>query len=167
MRENKPKNIKNTKKADKAPKKVTKNKPAENAPKKAQNNGNQNKHKQQVLNVFTANANGLKNKVVSLKSNITSLAAGIFTIQESNYNKRGCLNIENFEIFEAIRKKKGGGTILGAHKALEPILIQEYSDEYELIVIEVSVGGKVIRVMKGYGPQETWTPDQRMPFLCL
>ena len=31
-------------------------------------------------------------------------------------------------------------------------------------MIEVSVGEKVIRVMTGYGPQETWTPDQRMPF---
>ena len=150
---------KNTKikNADKAPKKSIK-------PKNVHKQTNQYNHKQEFLSVFTANANGLKNKVHSLKSIITNLAAGIFTIQESNYNKRGQLNLENWEIFEAIRKKKGGGTILGAHKALKPILIQEYSDEYELIVIEICVGGKVIRVMTGYGPQETWTPDQRMPF---
>ena len=106
----------------------------------------------------------MKNKVASLKSNITNLTAGIFTIQESNYNKRGCLKLDNWDIFEAIRNKKGGGTILGAHRGLKPILIQTYSEEYELIVIEISVGTKVIRVMTGYGPQETWLPEQRMPF---
>ena len=117
-----------------------------------------------TLNVFTANANGLKNKVNSLKSHISNLNIGIFTIQESNFAKRGKLKINNFEIFEAIRTKAGGGTIVGAHSSLQPILIQEYSDSFELVVIEVNVDDKVIRVISGYGPQETWTTDIKMPF---
>ena len=99
-----------------------------------------------------------------MKSNISNLDIGIFTIQESNYSKRGRIKIDNFEIFEAIRSKAGGGTILGAHISLQPILIQEYSDSFELVVIEVTVGEKVIRVLTGYGPQETWAAEKKMPF---
>ena len=122
------------------------------------------KQQSDMLHVFCANANGLKNKVESLKSNINKLKIGIFTVQETNFVKKGKLKVEGFEIFESIRKKSGGGTILGAHKDLKPILIEEYSEEFELVVIEVSVVGKVIRVMTGYGPQETWSSEQRMPF---
>ena len=116
------------------------------------------------LSVFTTNANGLKKKVESFKSNISNLNIGIFTIQETNFSKRGEIKIDNFKIFEAIRTKAGGGTILGAHISLQPILIQEYSDSFELLVIEVTVGEKVIRVLTGYGPQETWTADRKMQF---
>ena len=48
---------------------------------------------------------------------------------------------------------------MGSHKALEPILIEEYSEEFELVIIEIRVVGKVIRIMTGYGPQETWASD--------
>ena len=34
------------------------------------------------------------------------------------------------------RKKQKGGTLIGAHKSLDPILIEEYSEEFELLVIE-------------------------------
>ena len=72
--------------------------------------------------------------------------------------------MENFEVFEAIRKKAKGGTIIGAHKALEPVLIQEYSNEFELLVVEVKVSNREIRIMSGYGPQESWPENERMPF---
>ena len=72
--------------------------------------------------------------------------------------------MDQFEIFEAFRKKDGGGTMIGAHISLEPILIQEYSEDFELVVIEIKVEGKGIRVISGYGPQETWSLDRRMPF---
>ena len=78
--------------------------------------------------------------------------------------KKGRLKIEGFETFESFRKKEGGGSIIGAHKCLKPILIQEYSEEFELIVIEINVQGKQICVMSGYGPQETWSLEKIMPF---
>ena len=35
-------------------------------------------------------------------------------------------------------------------------------------MIEISVGTEVIRVMPGYGPHETWLPEQRIPvFMSL
>ena len=54
--------------------------------------------------------------------------------------------------------------MIGVHKSLEPMLIEEYSESFELIVVEVKVGRKVIRVITGYGPQENWTPDEIFPF---
>ena len=157
-----PKKVKKYKNARNAPKKVKKHN-ADNATKKVKNQENKT-NKQQVLSVFSANANGLAKKIKSLESHIRNLSIGIFTIQESNYTKRGKVHWDNWEIFEAIRTQKGGGTMLGVHKSLEPILIKEYSEHFELVVVEIKVSGKVIRIMTGYGPQETWTPDQRLPF---
>ena len=54
--------------------------------------------------------------------------------------------------------------MIGAHNSLEPILIQEYSEEFELIIVEIKVEGKPICVILGYGPQECWNLDKRMPF---
>ena len=46
----------------------------------------------------------------------------MFTIQESQYKKNGKFAIENFEIFESIRKKEKGGTIIGVHKSLNQVI---------------------------------------------
>ena len=107
-----------------------------------------------MLTVLTTNANGMKKKIESLKYLVDYFNVGVFTLQETNYSKRGKVKIDNFEIFEAFRKKDGGGTMIGAHKSLEPILIQEYSDDFELVVIEIKIEGKEIRMISGYGPQE-------------
>jgi hypothetical protein len=73
--------------------------------------------------------------------------------------------IDDFEIFETIRKGKiKGGTMIGAHKGLNPILINELNDPFEILVIEIEVANKEIRVISGYGPQDSWTPQQREPF---
>ena len=70
----------------------------------------------------------------------------------------------NFEIFEAIRNKKNGGTMIGAHKAVNPILVAEYSEDFELLVVEIQIRNKEIRIISGYGPQESWTESDRIPF---
>ena len=89
----------------------------------------------------------------------------MFTLQESHYSKKGRCKIDGFEIFEAIRKnKKDGGTIIGVHKSLNPIQIQEYHEEFELLVVEIVVNSRCIRVISGYGPQETWPEAERLPF---
>ena len=115
--------------------------------------------------MFSANAAGLNSKGNSLKHQIRQCNATIFTVQETNYKKKGRLNIEEFEVFEAIRKNKdGGGTLVGIHKSLEPVLIEEYSDSFELIVVEVKLNEKEVRVISGYGPQECWPDKEKMPF---
>ena len=113
------------------------------------------KNKNQSLIMLSANAEGLKSKVESLKNEILCQNVAIFTIQESHFTKKGKLKIENFETFEAIRKKQNGGTIIGINKALNPMLIKDYSDEFELVVVEIKLHNKEIRIISGYGPQET------------
>ena len=48
--------------------------------------------------------------------------------------------MDNYHIFEAIRKsKQKGGTMLGVHVDLEPVLVKEYSDHFELLVLEIKI----------------------------
>ena len=54
--------------------------------------------------------------------------------------------------------------MIGAHKGLKPVLVSEHNDPFELLVIEIEVANKGVRVISGYGPQESWTPQQREPF---
>ena len=54
--------------------------------------------------------------------------------------------------------------MLGVHVGLEPVLISEYSDTFELLVVEVKLGNKEIRVITGYGPPENWHTKEKTPF---
>ena len=55
---------------------------------------------------------------------------------------KGKFKMENFNIFESIRDKSSGGSLLGVHCSLNPKLISEYSSEFELLVVETDIGGK-------------------------
>ena len=106
------------------------------------------------LPIFSANGAGVVTKIQSLLNNITELGAGLITLQETHFARKGKLNgkICDFEIFEAIRKKQKGGTLIGAHRSLDPVLIEEYSEDFELLVVEVRIGTKDVRIISGYGP---------------
>ena len=149
------------KKIPKNPKKIIKSdKPKNNTKQKT----TKDTKSEVELVLFTVNANGMKKKEHSLISTIKQIKAGLFTIQETNYTKKGKLKVDEYDNYEAIRKKEGGGTLIGVHKTLYPILIEEISDEIELLVVEVKVEEKRIRVISGYGPQECWPLEQRMKF---
>ena len=60
--------------------------------------------------------------------------------------------------------KKGGGTAIAINENLKPKLIEEYSDKFELLVVEVETIEKNIRIISGYGPQENIEEDKRVPF---
>ena len=122
------------------------------------------KKKEVELLMMSTNAAQLKGKLNSFKCELKYSNVGLFTIQETHYDKKGKVQIEGFDIFEAIRKKVKGGTMIGAHNGLRPILISEYSEDFELLVIEIKVSNKEIRIMSGYGPQESWPEQQRPPF---
>ena len=115
--------------------------------------------------MFSLNVASLKSKLKSFENEIKRTNTGIFTLQETHYASKGKLQIEDREIFESIRKhKEKGGTMISAHKALKPVLINELNDPFEIVVIEITVANKDIRVITGWGPQETWTPIERAPF---
>ena len=114
--------------------------------------------------MFSTNAAGLKFKLQSLKNEIKRVNASIFTVQETHFAKKGKVKIENYSIFEAIRSKHNGGTMIGIHNSLCPMLISDYNDDFELLVVEIKAGQKEVRIISGYGPQECWNESERLPF---
>ena len=100
--------------------------------------------------MFSANADGLNKKVHSLKYQIMNCNAGIFTIQETNFFKERRFKLDDFEVFESIRQnKEKGGILIGIHKSLQPVLIEEYEEKFELMVMEIKIANKEIRVISG------------------
>ena len=118
-----------------------------------------------TLKIFSTNAAGLKNgKVKSLKQEVINTKSNIITIQETHFPQKGIFQMNGMVIFEAIRKKKGGGTLMAVDEDLKPKLIEEYSEDFELLVVEVVAKNQAIRLITGYGPQENLEEEKRMEF---
>ena len=139
-------------------------KKSEKNPKKDKNNKTQN-DLQNTLNILSTNAASLKHKEEDLKRKVSYFKSGIFSIQETQFRRKGCFKMDQYIIFEAIRKgKQGGGSMLGVHVGLEPVLVRECNDTFEMITVEVKVGNRKLRIITGYGPQENWNEEEKMPF---
>ena len=124
-----------------------------------------NKQSMVGLKMFSTNGAGIVGgKLKSLIAEVTSTRASLVTIQETHSKKKGKIKFCDMIVFEAIRKSKGGGTLIACKKYLNPKLIEEYEGEFELLVVEIELKGRQIRVISGYGPQENWPEDKRMPF---
>ena len=106
------------------------------------------------LKIFATNGAGVKNgKVDSLNAEVRSTQSNIVMVQETHCSQKGKIHMNNhFVVFEAIRKRKGGGTLLAVHEDLNPKLIEEYDEDFELLVVETNTKQKTIRLMSGYGP---------------
>ena len=117
------------------------------------------------IKMFSTNGAGIiGGKVKSLLAEVKHTQCNIVTVQETHCRTKGKIQIENFVIFEAIRKVKGGGTMIAIHECMKPKLIEEYSENFELIVVEIESKEKQIRIISGYGPQENWDEEKRLPF---
>ena len=57
----------------------------------------------------------------------------------------------------------GGGILTAVHHALEPVSVFEDS-EVELMTVEVSIKGRKVRLINGYGPQENLSEEVRKSF---
>ena len=45
-------------------------------------------------------------------------------------------------------------------------MIEEHSSEFELLVVEAKIGGRDVWIISGYGPQENWKVEDRIPFFA-
>ena len=118
-----------------------------------------------TLKLFSTNGAGLINgRIESLKSEVKNTAATVVTVQETHCRRKGRLQMDGMVVFEAIRTKKGGGTMCAVKEELNPKLIEEYNDPFELLVVEVEVEQTDIRIITGYGPQENLEEEKRLPF---
>ena len=116
--------------------------------------------------MISANCASLKyGKTKSLNAGIINTNANIVTLQETHYNTKGKAQMDaSLVVFEAIRNKKGGGTHVVIHEDLNPKLIEENSEEFELLVVEIETKENEIRIRSGYGPQENLDEDKRLSF---
>ena len=119
-----------------------------------------------TIKIFSTNAAGLgSGKVNSLRSEVMATTSNIVTIQETHSLRKGLIKMPvGFVTFEAIRKAKHGGTMCTIHEDLNPKLIEEYSDPFEMLVVEVETDINSIRIITGCGPQENWDETRRMSF---
>ena len=117
------------------------------------------------LKMFSTNGAGVVGgKLKSLLAALKQTQANLVTLQETHSKRKGKILIDDHILFEAIRKAKGGGTLIAGHKALNPMLITQYEEEFELLVVEIELKEKQVRIISGYGPQENWPEEKRMPF---
>ena len=117
------------------------------------------------VNILSTNASGLKNQLGDFKNKVKYFNSSIFTVQETHFPKKGRFHMDDYHIFEAIRKNKDkGGTMIGVHIDLKPVLVKEYSDQFELLVVEIVTKGTTMRLLSGYGPQESLDEKERSPF---
>ena len=104
--------------------------------------------------ILSTNASGLKYKADDLKDKVKYFESAIFAVQATQYQRKGNFTLENYHIFEAnIKNREKGGSMLGIHMNLQPVIISEYEKTFELIVVEIQAGNKSIRVITGYGPR--------------
>ena len=106
----------------------------------------------------------MANKLFSLGKVINDLNASAFCLQETFFNKSGNIkfpNSDKYQIFELNRNEKGGGgLVIGAHKALQPVWVNDGNQNVEAITIQLSSKSMNIRITNAYGPQE-YDPEQK------
>ena len=133
--------------------------------KKSHMDRNRKKGVSQTLKIFSTNGAGiLGGKLSSLKAQVKITNTNLVTVQETHARRKGRIQIPEMIVFEAIRKTKGGGTLIASHVSLNPRLIETYEDEFELLIVDLDLKEKKIQVISGYGPQENWNEEKRRPF---
>ena len=106
------------------------------------------------FSILGTNANGLKAKTSSLVNTINlSNNPSAVTIQETKHRNHGTIKLNGYQIFELLREGFGGGLLTAVRHELEPVLINQCEDA-EVMVVQVKVGSKSIRIFNAYGPQE-------------
>ena len=129
------------------------------------------KGKNKVINnfsVISVNINGVCSKLASLEYVVNTFSPSVFCLQETKVQKPGKIRFEgaqNYVIYELTRKNKtGGGLAIGVKKDLEPGWAGEGDNETEVLVVQLTVGDMKLRVLCGYGPQETDSADRKALF---
>ena len=115
--------------------------------------------------ILGSNAAGLLNKKESFLRNIAIFKPAAYLIQESKLTQKNQVLVDDYVIFEHVRKHSGGGGVLTAvHKELNPISVSDEIEGEEIVVVEATTGGRKLRLINGYGPQETETEETRRNF---
>ena len=105
--------------------------------------------------IFASNCNGLKGKTDSLLSSVKSLDfPSCVCLQETKCIYPGMFQIDGYQVFEKVRKSKGGGLLTAVSHNLKPVLIAPVNDDVEILVVQIHISEQKYRIINAYGPQE-------------
>ena len=100
--------------------------------------GNKNKRKmyknsqnQTYFSIFASNANGIKGKIDSLRTNVNIFQPSCIILQETKLRFPGTIKIEGYQIFENLREGLGGGLLTAIDNSLNPVLISTGNEDFE------------------------------------
>ena len=117
--------------------------------------------KRRITNISThirfmgVNSAGLRSKLPTFKKVLSDLKPSVFFVQETKFKTEGKLKLDNYVIFELIRRnKEGGGLALGCEKSLKPAWVREGDEDVEAISVDIFVEGVKIRYCAANGCQE-------------
>ena len=104
----------------------------------------------------------------SFENSLLNKEPSIFCLQETKVKRPNQIKTESskkFIIYELIRKEcKGGGLALGVNKDLQPAWVDQGDDEVEVLVVEVWLNEFPIRIINGYGPQNSDSIERKRKF---
>ena len=103
------------------------------------------------------NAAGLRSKLYTFKKMIDELKPSVFLIEETKMKDAGKIKMDNYLIFEKLRKNKinGGEPAIGCLKELNPTWVQEGEDDVEALLVNIFVKNMQVRCCIAYGCQES------------
>ena len=114
--------------------------------------------------ILGANSAGLFNKLESFERNVSLFTPGVIFVQETKAKRKNKIKMDDYTVFELIRKDMNGGGLLTAiHKSLKPVSVSN-DDEEEILVVEANLAKSKARFINGYGPQENNALEKRKPF---
>ena len=99
-----------------------------------------NKQNQSNFSIFASNANGIKGKLDSLKTNINIFQPSCIILQETKLKFPGTIKIDGYQVFENLREGLGGGLFTAIDNSLNPVLISTGNEDFEAIIIQVQIG---------------------------
>ena len=89
--------------------------------------------------IIGANAAGLFNKLDSFDRNVSLFNPGVIFVQESKARRKNMLKMNDYTVFELIRKdSNGGGLLTAVHKSLKPVSVSN-DEEEEVLVVEANL----------------------------
>ena len=114
------------------------------------------------LRFLGINSAGLGSKMMTFKKILSELKPSVFFIEETKFKNEGKLKIENYQVFELMRKEKeGGGLAIGFDKRLKPTWVREGNDEIEALSVDIFVESMKIRCCVAYGCQNDDLVDRK------
>ena len=118
------------------------------------------------LRFLGVNSAGLRSKLLTFKKVLVELKPSVFFVEETKFKDVGKLKLENYLIFELVRKSKdgGGGLAIGCIKELSPSLVREGDDNVEALSVDIFVKSMKIRCVAAYGCQESDLVERKLSF---